>query len=242
MWFRDIFFRMCRLKCVVLISSSVTCFSWTAPEKYNSSHVLSFFFHAPPEEIALLVNLQWLPTSVLLQHRSTAGSSREAGRGWWEQAHPGKHDLMSDAAFEVHTQFGVTWAIWRMSISCQRINTGCQQEMCNAGNDELGKALIRRYLSCCHVDWRTWQSGRVVKWGHSTLYWIGYRAHTSSWLVSQERHQREMSQLQFGAGRGKSNATSQGVPRQFLKVPVGQCPDECAWLRTAGVVILVPVL
>lgn len=149
---------------------------------------------------------------------------------------------MSDAAFEVHTQFGVTWAIWRMSMSCQRINTGCQQEKCNAGNDDLGKALITRYLSCCHVDWRTWQSGKVMKWEHGTLYWTSHRAHTSSWLVSQKRHQWEMSQLQFGVDRGKSNATFQGVPRQVLKVPVGQCPVARAWLRTAGRVILVHVL
>lgn len=79
------FLKMCTLKSVGLISSLVTFSFWTAPGKYNSPHVLCvflFFFHALPEEIMLLVNLQWLPASVLLQHRSTAGSTREAGRGW----------------------------------------------------------------------------------------------------------------------------------------------------------------
>lgn len=65
----------------------------------------SLFFHALAEQIILSHKL---PASA---HRSVTAAeeqSRGAGRGWGVQAHPGKQELLSDAAFEFHAPFGVT--------------------------------------------------------------------------------------------------------------------------------------
>lgn len=65
----------------------------------------SLFFHALAEQIILSHKL------LASAHRSVTAAeeqSRGAGRGWGVQAHPGKQELSSDAAFEFHAPLGVT--------------------------------------------------------------------------------------------------------------------------------------
>lgn len=80
-WFRSLFFLgRCMYESIVLISSSDILSFRTAPEKYDSSHVLCIFFMHWLNKSSFLINSQRVPTAVLLQQRSKAeglGGDRE---------------------------------------------------------------------------------------------------------------------------------------------------------------------
>lgn len=161
--------------------------------------IYSVLFHALAEQIILSRK------RASSAHRSVPAAqeqSRQQQRGWEGLVSANSSKGAPDAALETHAQFGVTWAIWRVSLSCQRISTGCQQEKCNAGNDGLGKALIMREFSC-HTGWGPWQNGKVMEWGqdhiHGKLYWAAHRAHTLSLLMCHEMaHKWDMNWPQLG--------------------------------------------
>ena len=97
-----IFFRRCAFKSGFLISSPVTfSFSLNSTWKKRLFSGTQYFFMHWLNKSSFLVNSPWVPTAVPLRHRSKAGSSSGAGRGWWVQAPPGKQALLSDAAFGV---------------------------------------------------------------------------------------------------------------------------------------------
>lgn len=85
----------------------------------------SVFFHALAEQIILSHKL---PVSAHCSVTAAEEQSRGAGGGMGSAGHPGEQELWSDAAFEFHTPFGVTQAIGKTSISCQRISTICKVE------------------------------------------------------------------------------------------------------------------
>lgn len=217
-------------KSIVLISSSILLSFRTAPEKYDSSDVFCIF------SCTGWTNHPFSQTPSECPPQCFCGRGANQ-RGWEGKGSAGpSREARADAAFEFHAPFGVTWTIGKINISCQRISTICKVEECNAGNDGLEKALIMGDFSC--IDWGQCHTGRVMQWGQDCIYGTvehSQRAHP----LSPGKAQWEMRLLQFGEGKGKSNAVSQGLLRLLIRVPVDHCPITCAWLRTAGRIILI---
>lgn len=182
--------------------------------------------------------MHWLNKSSFLiksqQVPTTEEQTRGVGRGWEVQAHPEKQELSSDAGFEFHAPFGVTWTFGKISISCQRISTNCKVEKCNAGFGGLEKTLIMGDFSC--IDWGQWHIGRVMEWGQDCIYGIVEHRQRAHPLAPGKAPVRD------AAVRGKQRekkCSPQGLLRLLTRVPVGHCPIACAWLRTAGRIILI---